>query len=267
MAPASSLKHDDQISYENFLHSMTDKPQYFSFFLDKACGIASKIGINKNAYEKEEYAIVAIEHLWGNLDKFDPSKGEFSTFFNAVIGNKIKDQIRSSVSDKVFGCNSSGSEELENHGDSFSDEGADTIRKKREFGDKMVAAFKDFIDALPPEKRLTFCATEFGKWTMGEEQTKRNYSKLVAAQIGKTDDAVRQMAKYLIIQAKEYITNERGFNYDAYSTHMQAFITTKPKESKVDYSTLDWTALSGVQRLKVRMYLYEKAVEDGIISE
>lgn len=32
----------------------------------------------------------------------------------------------------------------------------------------------------------------------------------------------------------------------------------------MDFSVLDWNSLSAVQRLKLRMYLYEKSLEDGL---
>lgn len=263
MTSSSSIKQAPQVTYEDFVHSMTDKPQFFSFFLDKACAIAKNKGINDESLKKE-LALVAIEHLWCRIDKYDPSRAEFSSYFNICIGNRILDQIRSQNSDKAY-CQDASEFAEADYSESVSTEGEDKLLKKREFADKMVAEFKRFIDTLSPEKRLIFCASEFGQLAMGETPSGRNYAELIAAQTGRTAAAVRKIVERLKKEAIGY-AQERGFDYGAYSTHIE-FITTKLKEEGDDFSDLDWAALSGVQRLMLRMYLYEKAVTDGIISE
>ena len=40
MASNSYVKQPPKVTYEDFVYSMTDRPQYFAFFLKKACGIA-----------------------------------------------------------------------------------------------------------------------------------------------------------------------------------------------------------------------------------
>lgn len=264
MVTASSIKHVPKATYEDFVHSMTDRPWFFSFFFDLACRIAQKKGI-KDDFQKEEFAIVAIEHLWSNLDKFDPSRAEFSSYFNICIGNKILDQIDTSKRDGVFGLDKPLREDIENCGDSVSDEENDKLLKKKEFADKLVCEFKKFIDTLSPEKRLIFCASEFGKIAMGKTPSGRNYAEQIAVQTGRTAATIRKIVERLKKESIGYI-QERGFDYDTYSTHI-GFITTKPKEDKTDFSALDWCSLTGVQRLKLRMYLYGKAVSDGLFTE
>lgn len=259
------VKQAPKVTYEDFVHSMTDRPQYFAFFLNKACGIAKNIGVK--SFDHEELAIVAIEHLWSKIDKYDPSRAEFDSYFNTCIGNKIYDQIRMNNSEKVFGLNRTDCDDIDNYSDSISDEDEGKQLKMLDFADKMIVEFKKFIDTLSPEKRSIFCQSEFGRLAMGELPSDRNYSNQIAAQTGRTAAAVRKIVERLRKEAIGYV-KERGFDYASYSTHVE-FLTTNPihRDAKVDFSALDWTALSGVQRLKVRMYLYEKAVEDGIIDE
>lgn len=261
--PLSTKKSPD-FTLDGFVHSLTDKPWYFPFFLDKAMSIAVNKGIRCED-EKKEFAIVAIEHLWKNIEKFDPSRAEFSSFFNTCIGNKIADQVNASRSDIVFGQNRTDLDNIDNYGESVSDEEDQRGSKRLEFADELISVFEKFIDTLPPDKRQIFCASEFGRLSMGETPSGRNYADLIAAQTNRTAAAVRKIVERLKKEAIGYV-QERGFDYGAYSTHIE-FLTTKPKKDKVDFSAIDWTALSGVQRLKLRMYLYKKAVEDGIIDE
>ena len=92
MQSISAIKHTPSVTYKDFVDSLTTRPQYFRFFLDKACCIAANIGIRYDD-EKEDFALEAIVHLWRNLDKYDASKAEFSSFFNVCVGNKIREQI------------------------------------------------------------------------------------------------------------------------------------------------------------------------------
>ena len=162
MQSISAIKHTPSVTYKDFVDSLTTRPQYFRFFLDKACCIAANIGIRYDD-EKEDFALEAIVHLWRNLDKYDASKAEFSSFFNVCVGNKIREQIRSSNSDKVFGLNKTLRDDLEGCGGSLLYEEKDRARKNKEFTDKLIIEFKKFIDALSPGEQMMFCESEFGR--------------------------------------------------------------------------------------------------------
>ena len=237
---------------------MTTRPQYFKFFLDKACGIAANIGIRYDD-EKEDFALEAIVHLWRNLDKYDASKAEFSSFFNVCVGNKIREQIRSSNSDKVFGLNKTLRDDLEGCGGSLLYEEKDRARKNKEFTDKLIIEFRKFIDALSPGEQMMIFGSEFGRLAVGDNTSDKNYADLIAARTGRTAAAVRKIAERLKKRAIAS-AGQSGLEY-------VEFLTTTPTEDKVDFSVLDWNSLSDVQRLKLRMCLYEKSLEDGIISD
>ena len=142
MQSISAIKHTPSVTYKDFVDSLTTRPQYFRFFLDKACCIAANIGIRYDD-EKEDFALEAIVHLWRNLDKYDASKAEFSSFFNVCVGNKIREQIRSSNSDKVIGLNKTLRDDLEGCGGSLLYEEKDRARKNKEFTDKLIFQKQD----------------------------------------------------------------------------------------------------------------------------
>lgn len=264
MTSISTIKHTPSVTYKDFVDSLTTRPKYFKFFLDKACGIAANIGI-RNDDEKEDFALEAIAHLWRNLDKYDASKAEFSSFFNACVGNKIRDQIRTSNSDKVFGLNNTLRDDLDGDGVSLLYEEKDITAQKMEFTDKLIEEFKKFIDALPPGDKMIFCESEFGRLAVGDDTSVKNYSDLIAARTGRTAAAVRKSVQRLKKRAIDS-ARQSGLDYGAYRDCI-GFLTTTPQKEKLDYSVLDWNSLSDVQRLKLRMYLYKKSLAEGIISD
>lgn len=261
MQSISAIKHTPSVTYKDFVDSLTTRPQYFRFFLDKACGIAANIGIRYDD-EKEDFALEAIVHLWRNLDKYDASKAEFSSFFNVCVGNKIREQIRSSNSDKVFGLNKTLRDDLEGCGGSLLYEEKDRARKNKEFTDKLIIEFRKFIDALSPGEQMMICGSEFGRLAVGDNTSDKNYADLIAARTGRTAAAVRKIAERLKKRAIAS-AGQSELDYGAYREYVE-FLTTTPAEDKVDFSVLDWNSLSDVQRLKLRMYLYEKSLEDGL---
>lgn len=264
MTSISTIKHTPSVTYKDFVDSLTTRPKYFKFFLDKACGIAANIGIRYDD-EKEDFALEAIAHLWRNLDKYDASKAEFSSFFSVCVGNKIREQIRSSNSDKVFGLNKTLRDDLDGCGGSLLYEEKDRARKNKEFTDKLMEEFKKFIDTLSPGDKMVFCASEFGRLAVGDTLSDKNYAELIAARTGRTAAAVRKSVQRLKKRAIDS-ASQSGLDYGAYRECI-GFLTTTPQKEKLDYSVLDWNSLSDIQRLKLRMYLYEKSLEDGIISE
>lgn len=265
MTSASSGRRRAEFTYECFCEAM-DNFRYFNFFFNRACGIACKIGV-RNDELKKDFAMTAIEDFCRKVDKFDSSRGKFSSFFDATIGNSIKDQIRKALRDGAFGLNNPDRDGLEDCGDSLTDEEETLILRREEFANEMVGEFKKFFDSLPDDKRLIIYSSDFGRKirsVMGEDPSKRGYADLIEVRTKRTDAAIRRIAAELKKKALAYV-EDRGYSRSTFNT--LGFITTSPVEDTVDYSSLDWTALSGVQRLKLRMYLYEMAVADGIISE
>lgn len=265
MTTALSSRRQAEFTYDCFCEAM-DNFRYFDFFFKRACSIASNIGVRNDALKKD-FAMVAIEEFCRKVDRFDPSRGNFKSFFDVAIGNSIKDQIRKALGNGTFGLNNPDRDSLEDCGDSLTDEEETLILKREEFVDEMVDEFKKFFDSLPDDKRLIIYSSDFGRKirsVMGEDTSKRGYADLIEVRKKRTDAAIRRIASDLKEKALAYV-KDRGYSRSTFNT--LGFITTAPAEDTVDYSSLDWTALSGVQRLKLRMYLYEKAVADGIISE
>lgn len=88
MQSISTIKHAPSVAYKDFVDSLTTKPQYFRFFLDKACGIAANIGIRYDD-EKEDFALEAIARLWRNLDEYDASRQNLVRFSMFVSGTRF----------------------------------------------------------------------------------------------------------------------------------------------------------------------------------
>lgn len=271
-----TVRHTPTFTYNDFVHAMTDKPWYFSIFLDRAMRIARNLGVRSD--DQEDYAMEAIAHMYKILAQYNPSRSKFSSYFDTCVGNKIKDCNEARQSDIVFGADRSGRESVDGHSETFSDEYSERCLRQRSFADSMEDEFRKFIDTLKPDERLVLYASEFGKiiyddkerddylsQNIGELPEGKSYSEVIASRTGRTAENVRQIAKRLKERAKIHV-QERGFDYGSYSTYM-GYMTTRPAEGKHDFTSLDWSALSGVQRLRLRMYLYEKAVADGIISE
>lgn len=210
--------------------------------------------------------MVAIEEFCRKVDKFDPSRGEFNSFFDATIGNSIKDQIRKALGDRSYGLNNPDRDSFEDCGESVTNEDEELILKREKFADEMVDELMKFIDTLPDDMRLILYRSEFGRMlnsVLGEVTSKRGYADLIAARNERSAAAVRKVAERMKAKAIDYVKS-KGYDRDAYFSI--GFLTSKPTENTVDYSTFDWTAFSGVQRLRLRMYLYDKAIADGVIS-
>lgn len=264
MTSASSGRRQPEFTYDCFCEAM-DNFRYFDFFFNRACSIACNIGV-RDVDLKKDFAMVAIEEFSRKVDKFDPSRGDFKSFFDATIGNSIKDQIRKALGNGSYGLNNPDRDSLENCGDSLTDEEETLILKREEFVDEMVDEFKKFFDSLPDDMRVILYHSDFGRMlnsVLGEVTSKRGYADLIAARNERSAAAVRKVAERMKAKAIDYVKS-KGYDRDTYVSI--GFLTSKPMENTVDYSSLDWTALSGVQRLKLRMYLYEMAVADGVIS-
>lgn len=264
MTSASSGRRQPEFTYECFCEAM-DNFRYFDFFFNRACSIACNIGV-RNDELKKDFAMVAIEEFCRKVDKFDPSRGDFKSFFDATIGNSIKDQIRKALGNGSYGLNNPDRDSLEDCGDSLTNEDEELILKREEFADEMVDELMKFIDTLPDDMRMILYRSEFGRMlnsVLGEVTSKRGYADLIAARNERSAAAVRKVAERMKAKAIDYVKS-KGYDRDAYFSI--GFLTSKPMENTVDYSTFDWTAFSGVQRLRLRMYLYDKAIADGVIS-
>ena len=65
MQSISAIKHTPSVTYKDFVDSLTTRPQYFRFFLDKACGIAANIGIR---YDDEKRILpLRLSYIYGEI--------------------------------------------------------------------------------------------------------------------------------------------------------------------------------------------------------
>lgn len=257
-----------EFTLEDFVHAMIDKPQYFEFFFDRARSIANNIGV-RSEESQSELADIALADFYRQLDKFDFSKGKFSSWFDKCVGNKMRDELKKSRT--CFRENDPHRDKIEDHDKDLFFEDPGRSARKNEFARGMLEKFMEFIDTLSYEDMLILCASEFGKDVLGDYNPEnlpkgKGYAEALAQRTGRTAATVRKIAKHLKERAINYVM-KNGYSKEEFDTCL-GFMTYyhRPIEQEITTATLDWAALSDVQRLKLRMYLYYKAVASGIIS-
>ena len=263
---------------QDFVRSMNDKPQWFDLFYNQAIGIGVNLGFDET--ESSELSLVALLHIYNNLGKYDPQKGEFKPWFDTCAKFKMIDEHNrynhesDMLSDSMY--SRSGSDGGEEKGKPVrvndetsarcseqrtNEEESDT-RKLKEFTDGFLKECIDFVDSLSPVERMIVYASEFGHILVGTEG-ERNYAEILSEKTGSTVESIRKVASRRKQQAIKY-AQDRGYDRQAYGS-LLGYITVRQPEKK-HFADFDWSRMSDVQLLKLRRYIYEKGLKDGAIS-
>ena len=269
-APSSPgpVGHHPQFTADDFFRSLNDKPQWFDFFNDQAVGIGINLGFAKS--EAEDLSVMALLHIYNNLNKYDPQVGEFKPWFNQCAKFKIIDEHRKYNHERDM--MSEGGTDLkpsrvtgespEQFAGQCTDEEESDARKLREFTDGLLQECINFVDSLSPEERMIVYASEFGHTLKGTEG-ERNYAEILAAKTGSTVESIRKVASRRKQQAIKY-AQARGYDRQTFGS-LLGYITVSQPE-KTHFADFDWSRMSDLQLLRLRRYIYEKGLKDGVIS-
>ena len=276
---SNQAKQTPGFNVRDFVRSMNDKPQWFDFFYNRAIGIGVNLGFDRA--EARELSLAALLHIYGNLGKYDPQKGEFKPWFDTCAKLKIIDEHKKynhqndMMSDSMYSKSGSDGGEGKDKpvrvsdetsvrcGEQRTNEEEADSRKLREFTDGFLQECINFVDSLSPEEKMIVYASEFGhilEGTKGE----RNYAETLAATTGHTVESIRQVASRRKQQAIRY-AQDRGYDRQAYGS-LLGYITVRQPEEK-NFADFDWSLMSDIQLLKLRRYLYGRALAEGIISD